>query len=97
MQDGGAWEIGGQNIPNDGFDIEEDKRFNARTIPVVYGIQTANVIIVTAVVLTLIMSTVIFYLSWTFGNISFILISLTLMVTIIGWYGASMTFPVKKD
>ncbi len=69
------WEIGGQNIPNDGFDIEEDKRFNARTIPVVYGIQTANVIIVVAVVLTLIMGTVIFYLSWTFGSISFIFIS----------------------
>jgi 4-hydroxybenzoate polyprenyltransferase len=69
------WEIGGQNIPNDGFDIEEDKRFNARTIPVVYGIRAANVIIVAAVVLTLIMSTVIFYLSWTFGNISFIFIS----------------------
>ena len=97
MQDGGAWEIGGQNIPNEEFDIEEDKRFSARTIPVVYGIKTANVIIVAAVVLTLIMCTVIFYLSWTFGNISFILISLTLMVTIIGWYGASMTFPVEKD
>ena len=75
MQDGGAWEIGGQNIPNEEFDIEEDKRFSARTIPVVYGIKTANVIIVAAVVLTLIMSTVIFYLSWTFGNISFIFIS----------------------
>ena len=69
------WEIGGQNIPNDGFDVEEDKRFNARTIPVVYGIQTANVIIVAAVVLTLITSTVIFYFSWTIYNISFILIS----------------------
>ena len=69
------WEIGGQNIPNDGFDVEEDKRFNARTIPVVYGIRTANVIIVAAVVLTLITSTVIFYFSWTIYNISFILIS----------------------
>jgi 4-hydroxybenzoate polyprenyltransferase len=69
------WEIGGQNIPNDGFDVEEDKRFNARTIPVVYGIRTANVIIVAAVILTLIMSTVIFYFSWTIYNISFILIS----------------------
>jgi 4-hydroxybenzoate polyprenyltransferase len=69
------WEIGGQNIPNDGFDIEEDKRFNARTIPVVYGIQTANVIIVATVILTLITSTVLFYLSWTVTNFGFILIS----------------------
>ena len=70
------WEIGGQNIPNDGFDIEEDKRFNARTIPVVYGIQTANVIIVAAVILTLITSTVLFYLTWSINSIGFILISL---------------------
>ncbi len=69
------WEIGGQNIPNDGSDVEMDKRFNARTIPVVYGIRTANVIIVATVVLTLITSTVIFCFSWTIYNISFILIS----------------------
>jgi len=69
------WEIGGQNIPNDSFDVEEDKRFNARTIPVVYGIRTANVIIVATVVLTLISGTVIFYFSWTIYSISFILVS----------------------
>ena len=69
------WEIGGQNIPNDSFDVEEDKRFNARTIPVVYGIRTANVIIVATVVLTLITGTVIFYFSWTIYSISFILVS----------------------
>ena len=28
------WEIGGQNIPNDLTDLEEDRRMNARTIPV---------------------------------------------------------------
>jgi 4-hydroxybenzoate polyprenyltransferase len=69
------WEIGGQNIPNDGFDIEEDRHFNAQTIPVVYGIQTANTIIVVAVILTLITSTVLFYLSWTINNIGFIFTS----------------------
>jgi 4-hydroxybenzoate polyprenyltransferase len=31
------WEIGGQNIPNDWTDIEEDRRFNAKTIPVKFG------------------------------------------------------------
>jgi 4-hydroxybenzoate polyprenyltransferase len=72
------WEIGGQNIPNDGFDIEEDQRFNARTIPVVYGIQSANVIIMTSVILTLIMCIVIFYLSWTIDLIGFVFICFTL-------------------
>jgi 4-hydroxybenzoate polyprenyltransferase len=74
------WEIGGQNIPNDGFDVEDDRRFDARTIPVVYGIQTANVIIVAAVMLTLLMGTVIFYLSWTIHFIGFILMSLAVGV-----------------
>ena len=70
------WEIGGQNIPNDGFDIKEDKRFDARTIPVVYGIRTANVIIVAAVILTLITSTALFYFSWTIDSIGFIFLAL---------------------
>jgi 4-hydroxybenzoate polyprenyltransferase len=74
------WEIGGQNIPNDGFDVEEDRRFNARTIPVVYGIPRANMIIVAAVILTLIMCTVIFYLSWTIDNFSFIFMSVAVGV-----------------
>jgi len=35
------WEIGGQNIPNDWTDIEEDRRFKAKTIPVRLGLERA--------------------------------------------------------
>lgn len=35
------WEIGGQNIPNDWTDIEEDRRFKAKTIPVKLGLARA--------------------------------------------------------
>lgn len=35
------WEIGGQNIPNDWTDIEEDRRFSAKTIPVRLGLTRA--------------------------------------------------------
>lgn len=31
------WEIGGQNVPNDWIDMEEDRRFGAKTIPVRLG------------------------------------------------------------
>ncbi len=31
------WEIGGQNIPNDCGDVEEDTRLNARTMPIRFG------------------------------------------------------------
>jgi 4-hydroxybenzoate polyprenyltransferase len=74
------WEIGGQNIPNDGFDVDEDRRFHARTIPVVYGIKTANVIIVAAVILTLMMGIVLFSLSWTVDIIGFAFICVSVAV-----------------
>ena len=40
------WEIGGQNIPADWNDIEEDRRIGARTIPLVFGLRTAGVLVV---------------------------------------------------
>ncbi|NMW25291.1 UbiA family prenyltransferase, partial [Rhodanobacter denitrificans] len=41
------WEIGGQNIPADWNDIEEDRRIGARTIPLVLGLRTASVLVAT--------------------------------------------------
>jgi 4-hydroxybenzoate polyprenyltransferase len=40
------WEIGGQNIPNDWAEIEEDRKLQARTILVQYGADRAARIIV---------------------------------------------------
>jgi 4-hydroxybenzoate polyprenyltransferase len=38
------WEIGGQNIPNDLTDLEEDRRLGARTIPICFGAGRAVLI-----------------------------------------------------
>lgn len=38
------WEIGGQNIPADWTDIEEDRHFKAQTIPVKLGLKRASII-----------------------------------------------------
>ncbi|MDL2321000.1 UbiA family prenyltransferase [Desulfosarcina sp. OttesenSCG-928-B08] len=50
------WEIGGQNIPNDWTDMEEDRRFNAKTLPIRLGRgragQVATVCLVTAFFIT---------------------------------------------
>jgi 4-hydroxybenzoate polyprenyltransferase len=35
------WEIGGQNVPNDWGDLEEDRRLQAQTIPVRFGLRGA--------------------------------------------------------
>jgi 4-hydroxybenzoate polyprenyltransferase len=36
------WEIGGQNIPADWHDLQEDRLFQARTLPVRYGLRGAG-------------------------------------------------------
>jgi len=35
------WEIGGQNVPNDWADIDADRKFKARTIPIHFGARRA--------------------------------------------------------
>ena len=57
------WEIGGQNVPNDWSDIEEDRRLNAKTIPVRLGTRSANAIILGSLTASLIFSIVVFYSS----------------------------------
>jgi 4-hydroxybenzoate polyprenyltransferase len=47
------WEIGGQNIPNDWAEIEEDRQLNARTILVQCGEEKAVRIIVASLALAL--------------------------------------------
>jgi len=70
------WEIGGQNIPNDWSDAPEDRRLNAKTIPIQWGLKAANGIILGAIILTLGMSAVIFYFSRTAYAITFIVLPL---------------------
>lgn len=50
------WEIGGQNIPADWNDIEEDRRIGARTIPLVFGARTASGLVVVVLVLAVLLS-----------------------------------------
>ena len=57
------WEIGGQNIPADWTDIEEDSRMHARTIPVRFGLERANQIILGSIVLAMILNVVLFFVS----------------------------------
>jgi 4-hydroxybenzoate polyprenyltransferase len=50
------WEIGGQNIPADWNDIEEDRRIGARTIPLVFGLRIASVLVAISLGLTVLAS-----------------------------------------
>jgi 4-hydroxybenzoate polyprenyltransferase len=64
------WEIGGQNIPNDWTDIEEDRRFRARTIPIQLGLARAGILTVTCLVAAFLLTYVLLWISpLTFGVI----------------------------
>jgi 4-hydroxybenzoate polyprenyltransferase len=52
------WEIGGQNVPADWTDIEEDRRFQAKTIPVRFGPEWASVIILGSIILSVLLNAV---------------------------------------
>lgn len=50
------WEIGGQNIPADWNDVEEDRRVHGKTIPLVFGPQRAALMVVVSLSLTVLTS-----------------------------------------
>lgn len=58
-----VWEIGGQNVPNDWADIEEDRRIKAKTIPVIYGPDQSTFIILVSLGIAVSMSAIIFLFS----------------------------------
>jgi 4-hydroxybenzoate polyprenyltransferase len=51
-----CWEIGGQNIPADWHDVEEDKGLGAQTMVVRYGPDRASVIVLLALSVSVILS-----------------------------------------
>jgi len=44
------WEVGGQNIPNDLVDMQEDGRLGGKTIPVVYGPNSAVALVLMSLI-----------------------------------------------
>ncbi len=57
------WEVGGQNVPNDWADIEEDQILRATTIPVRFGPAAAAGVIFLSLLLTVILSGISMFIS----------------------------------
>jgi len=51
-----CWEIGGQNIPADWSEIDDDRRLQAKTIPVSLGPQKAGIVMLSLLVATVLLS-----------------------------------------
>lgn len=67
------WEIGGQNVPNDWIDLEEDRRLQARTLPVRFGPDRSIRILYGALILSIVMSVVMFWISPARLSIAFLI------------------------
>ncbi len=57
------WEIGGQNVPNDWSDLDEDLELNVRTVPVRFGPERSLTIILISLFVTLALTVIIFAFS----------------------------------
>ena len=57
------WEIGGQNVPNDWIDLEEDRRMQAKTLPVRFGPDRSIGILYGSLILSIVMSVMMFWIS----------------------------------
>lgn len=57
------WEIGGQNVPNDWADMEEDRALNAKTLPVRFGSDLSLQIIITTLACAVILTPALFLFS----------------------------------
>jgi 4-hydroxybenzoate polyprenyltransferase len=58
-----SWEIGGQNIPNDWADLDEDRQIGAKTIPVHFGVRGSIIITLTFLMMALAMGLSMFWIS----------------------------------
>lgn len=54
------WEIGGQNVPADWHDIQEDISLQARTVPVSLGPKRASIIVLSTLAISLVLSGILF-------------------------------------
>jgi 4-hydroxybenzoate polyprenyltransferase len=51
-----CWEIGGQNIPADWNDVEEDGRVGAKTIPLTFGPRVTGALVIVSLTLAVVLS-----------------------------------------
>ncbi|MEW6670715.1 MAG: UbiA family prenyltransferase [Thermodesulfobacteriota bacterium] len=72
-----CWEIGGQNIPHDWADIEEDRRLEAQTVPVRFGAERATTLILYTLIATVALNVVVLYFSQTVFGLLTVIIFLT--------------------
>ena len=77
------WEIGGQNIPADWTDIEEDRKFNAKTIPTALGLRRAAILSLFSLVAATLLSVGVLWRSPLSFGFLYLLTALGINVTVL--------------
>lgn len=81
------WEIGGQHLPNDWMDMEEDRLVQARTIPVELGTTWTNLFIFPSLLLVVALNGVLIRLSPLRGEFMALAVCLAVGVYLLLWPG----------
>jgi len=71
------WEIGGQNIPHDWSDIEEDRRFQAKTIPLRLGEEKSAALSLACILISVFLCLSLFFLRFPDSRGSALIIALS--------------------
>ena len=74
------WEIGGQNIPADWYDLEQDRRFGAKTIPVRYGSVGAGLMSLICLALSMALSVALLWFSPIPFSLPYLLLALAVAI-----------------
>jgi 4-hydroxybenzoate polyprenyltransferase len=75
-----CWEIGGQNIPHDWADIEEDRRLQAQTVPVRFGAERATALILGTLIATVVMNVAVLHFSQAVFELLYVIVFMVLGV-----------------
>jgi 4-hydroxybenzoate polyprenyltransferase len=70
------WEVGGQNIPNDWADLEEDRKLGAKTVPVQLGLERAGLLILGSLSLAVITNLLLYHATAYRMELVYVVISL---------------------
>ena len=81
------WEIGGQNIPNDLADMEEDRRLQARTLPLHLGVERAVTLAGVTLAAAVVLNVIVFQLSPLPQRSFFALLALVASCYLLIWPG----------
>jgi len=71
-----CWEIGGQNIPHDWADIEEDRRLEAQTVPVRFGAERATALILYTLIAAVALNIVVLHFSQAVFELVYVIVFL---------------------